>query len=194
MNDKAAKAKANGAQTSGDETGVDAIREVLLGDRLRMYEQRFDLLDRTVQSEREALRETFEQKLDQVHSSLGARIEQVAKDLAAEKQSRIEDVKSVVTKLENASGQLREQIDGVSGKLQAHKQDTDREMLALSKKLFKELQDACANLNDFIDRESTRLSAVKVDRNEMAGALNHMAEVISSGSPDATGSADGGDA
>ena len=29
---------------------MDAIREVLLGDRLRKYEQRFELLDKTVQS------------------------------------------------------------------------------------------------------------------------------------------------
>ena len=143
-----------------------------------MYEERFDLLDRTVQSEREALRDTFEQKLTNLQASVTERLDQLVASVSAEEEARSEAIKSVVVQLDKASQQLRDQVDGLRTEHQSFKQESKRDSLTLSKNLFKELQDSAAMLSSLVDRESSRLGAIKVDRGEMAQALNQMAEVI----------------
>ena len=176
MKEKATKKSSSPSADEG--SGVDAIREVLLGDRLRMYEEWFDLLDRTVQSEREALRDTFEQKLTNMQAAVKERLDHLVASVGAEEKARTEAISSVVLNLDKASQQLRDQIDGLRTEHQAFKQESQRESLALSKNLFKELQDSAAMLSSLVDRESSRLGSVKVDRGEMAQALNQMANVI----------------
>lgn len=101
------KVAANGGG-AGD-TGVDAVREVLLGDRLRMYEQRFELLDKTVQSEREAPRESFEQRLGQLEVStrLIESINQLEVSVEAERQTRTGDLKGLAARLDQSAAQFR---------------------------------------------------------------------------------------
>lgn len=55
------KVAANGGG-AGDR-GVDAMRAVLFGNRLRLGKQRFEFLDKPFQPEREALKESFVQRL-----------------------------------------------------------------------------------------------------------------------------------
>lgn len=178
MKEKATKKKASPASKAEEGSGVDAIREVLLGDRLRMYEERFDLLDRTVQSEREALRDTFEQKLSSLQESVNERFQQQSANFEAEEKARTEAIKQVVAQLEKSGQQVRDQIEALRSEHQGFKQESKRESLALSKNLFKELQDSATMLSSLVDRESSRLGSAKVDRDEMAQALNRMAKVI----------------
>lgn len=171
---------------NGGDQGVDAIREVLLGDNLRMYEQRFELLDKTVQSEREALRDAFEQRVTQLEASFGAKIKQLETDLDTERKARADDMKHMGSRLEEASKQLDQQLQKLSSDHQSFKGESQRELLALSKNLFKELQDRCANLNAYVETESAKLDDAMAKRAQMAEALQAMAlSLFPEGSPEA---------
>lgn len=168
------------AAKGGDagDTGVSAIREVLLGDRLRMYEQRFELLDKTVQSEREALRDSFEQRLSQVEASTVERIKQLEMAVESERRARSEELKGLAERLDQASAQLREQLQKLGSDHQAFKSESQRDALALSKNLFKELQDSCANLNAYIEEQSAQASDAMAKRVDVAAALQAMAGTL----------------
>lgn len=160
------------------DAGVDAIREVLLGDRLRMYEQRFDLLDKTVQSEREALRDSFEQRLTQVEAGLVEQMKQMETAIESERRARADELKGVGERLDQTTTQLKEQLQKLGSDHQAFKGESQREALALSKSLFKELQDSCANLNAYIEEQSTQAENSMAKRSDVAEALQSMAATL----------------
>lgn len=170
------KVAANGGSKA--DTGVGAIREVLLGDRLRMYEQRFDLLDKTVQSEREALRDSFEQRLTQVEAGLVDQLKQMETSIEGERRARNDEIKGVGERLDKATTQLKEQLQKLESNHQTFKGESQREALALSKSLFKELQDSCANLNSYIEEQSTQADKAMAKRSDVAAALQSMAATL----------------
>ena len=175
--DSSSKKVAGNGGGEGD-TGVDAIREVLLGDRLRMYEQRFELLDKTVQSEREALRDSFEQRVNQLEASMNDQLKQMNATVEAERQARADELKGLGGRVDDAMAQLREQLQKLGSDHQAFKGESQREALALSKNLFKELQDRCANLNAYIEEQSTHALDTMAKRHDVAEALRTMAATL----------------
>lgn len=173
---KPTPAPLNGTQA---EKPVDTIRELLFGDRIRQFEERFSLLDQTVQSEHNSMREVLEKKIANLQGQFQEQLDRLKTALETEKQSRAQEIKRVSEQLQTSVDQLRQRLEALSNEHQTLKQDSQREMLSLSKKLFKEIQDSSARLNSLVDSESTELRQAKVDRRELAGALTNVAALLS---------------
>jgi len=135
-------------------------------------------LDKTVQSEREALRESFEQRLGQLEAATAEQFKQVEATMEAERQARNEDLKVLGARLDQSAAQLREQLQKLGADHQAFKGESQRDALALSKSLFKELQDSCANLNAYIEEQSNHAADMMAKRSDVAAALQTMAGTL----------------
>jgi hypothetical protein len=61
---------------------------------------------------------------------------------------------------------------------QAFKGESQRDTLALSRSLFKERQDSCANLNAYIEEQSNHASDMMAKRGDVAAALQSMAGTL----------------
>jgi len=166
------------------ETGnVDKIRDILFGNQLRDYEQKFSLLEDRLMSEIGLLREESVKRFDALEGYIHREVESLNARLQTEKSERAEAVKDLAEELTRKTGLLVKKLGDLDNQLGSSNRDLRRQILDQSRMLSEDIGRRCEETRDSLNRTAGELRAEKVDRSALSGLLTELARRLSEDSP-----------
>lgn len=169
----------NNSQVFGknpSETGnLDKIRDILFGNQVKDYEQRFNRLEAQLIKECTNLREDTKKRLDVIETYIKNEVDALTTRLKTEQNERDiavteinEEFKNLVKSLERKIAQLDEQTS-------QNQRDLRQQILEQSKNLDNDLQHKHKELLTALERESKELNTNKTDRSTLARLFSELA-------------------
>jgi DNA repair exonuclease SbcCD ATPase subunit len=154
---------------------LDKIRDILFGNQVRDYEQRFTRLEEHLVKECSNLREDTKKRLDVIETYIKNEVDSLTTRLKNEQNERDaavteinEEFKNLVKSLERKIAQLEEQT--------SHNQrDLRQQILDQSKSLDNDLKHNHNELLATLERESKELHTHKTDRSTLARLFSELA-------------------
>jgi ABC-type phosphate transport system auxiliary subunit len=166
--------KKDNANQSATEGNVGQIREILFGDHMRAFDQRFELVESRLAKETETLRKSTEKKIGDLER-LADEIRDVAADqLAAETNNR--DL--ALNKFELAMGSLRAEAESQMATIENRFAEEFKQMRSELNAMHKELSTALAKADRQQGQAADKLEEAKVARQDLAKLFRGLAESI----------------
>lgn len=158
-----------------DTGSLDKIRDILFGNQVKDYEQRFTRLEEHLVKECTNLREDTKKRLDVIESYIKNEVDSLTTRLKTEQNERNiavtetnEEFKNLVKSLERKIAQLDEQTS-------QNQRDLRQQILDQSKNLDDDLQHKYKELLAALERESQELHTNKTDRSTLARLFSELA-------------------
>lgn len=154
---------------------LDKIRDILFGNQVRDYEQRFNRLEEHLVKECSNLREDTKKRLDVIENYIKNEVDSLTTRLKTEQNERNiavtevnEEFKNVVKSLERKIAQLDEQTS-------QNQRDLRQQILDQSKTLDDDLKHNYKELLAALEKESQELHTQKTDRSTLARLFSELA-------------------
>lgn len=162
----------NNAQVFGknpSETGnLDKIRDILFGNQVRDYEQRFTRLEEHLIKECSNLRDDTKKRLDSLEAYIKNEVDSLTTRLRSEQTERQEAVTGINQEIQNLATALERKIAQLDEQTSQNQRDLRQQILDQSKRLDDDLQQNHTELLAALEREAKELQTQKTDRSSLA--------------------------
>lgn len=154
---------------------VDQIRQILFGNQIRDFEQRFSSQDDRMSRDASELKEEFTRRLDSLEAFVKGEFEALGNRMRNEQNERIQGIEKGARDLSDTARQLGEKISGLDEESSKSIRDLRQQLLDQSKALGAEINAKHEAVKGGLAQESREI------RNAMAGreALGEMFSEIS---------------
>lgn len=159
---------------------VEKIRDILFGNQIRDFEQKFSLLEKRIYAELSTIRKESSQQMESLQRYLEGEMEILSGKLSSEGKARIEST-------EELEVELAKQVKALEKKLAHTNEQQDKHLHEANQKILRQSQDFSAELKSQMEQARNRmedyketLTTSKVDKAVLAEMLNSVALHINS--------------
>ena len=170
LNDSAAE------QTAGS---VDKIRDILFGTQIKSYEARFSRLEESIARDLAEMKDASSRRFESLESFLQKETDALGSRLKAECQERTEQLRDIACDLKTSSEALSKKILDLNNKTAEEQSSLRQHLMKESRKLLDDIRQKSDTLTALLERRTTELREVKLDRTAFAAMLNELAVQIS---------------
>lgn len=176
------------AQASAAETpeSLEKVRDILFGGQMRAVETRIQRLEERLLQEQQVLRTDFLRQLGELEGSARREGQELGERIGAERQKRVEDMKSL-------AAELRDAIRAIEKRHLKLEEATNLADAGLRDQLLLQAKATSADLNKLSDRLAAELNrshqelkATKTDSAALATLFTELASRLS-GAPEKNG-------
>ncbi len=168
-----------GFQNSGQEapeTGsVDKIRDIIFGNQMRDYENRFQRLEQRILKEISDLQDETGKRFDSLEQYVNKEMESMDARLKSEQNSRAESDKNLAEEIKEASRSITKSIERLEEAQIKDSRELRQQLLELNKTLSAEIREKDKESSLALDQTADELRANKVDRSAFAEILLEIA-------------------
>lgn len=158
---------------------VEQIREILFGGHIRAFDERFDLVEAHLAKESQALRKALEKRVLELERLLAEYREDASDQLNSEVSNR----ELALNKVELAMAQARMDAENQMAEMQDHFKSEIKAVRAELKAAHKELSTALSKAEKAQDRRADKLNDDKVNRKDLSGFFNDIAQKLQPAKP-----------
>lgn len=151
-----------------DAGNMDMIRDILFGQKMRDYEKRFQRLEERLVRETGELREEMGRQMETLESYIRREIDAVGERLKKEVATREEGLSGLTKEVKELGTNLNRKIDQAEEIQAKEAKDLREEILALSKRLARDIQDKHDQIQLKLEQVAEDLGNEKVDRQSLA--------------------------
>lgn len=163
-------------QTTGS---VDKIRDILFGTQIKTYEARFSRLEESIARDLAEMKDAAARRFDTLESFVKKETETLGSRLKAERQERTEQLRDIARDLKTSSEALAKKILDLDNKTAEDQSGLRQDLMKESHKLLDDIRQKSDSLTALLERRSTELRELKLDRTAFAAMLNELALQIS---------------
>ena len=165
---------ANGSATEAPQESIDQVRDLLFGSQMRMVDARIQNLDERLRQDTSNLRADFERRLSDLDTAIKNELTQHASRLDAERNKRVEDLKSL-------GNEMRESLKTLEKRHQTFEQAAGQADAELRDHLLKQGASFTSDLGKTSDRLSSELdrisTALKSDKLDVAAIVSGLTDL-----------------
>lgn len=169
------KAEESVDQVISDAAGnLGQVRDILFGTQMRDYEERFTRIDKTMNQEIEAVKESARRRIESLEQYFKDELTTVIDTIKSEQAARTKAVEDLVAQLKSLNTALEKSTTEHNQKLSDTKRDLHDQILTQSRGLRDELEEKAHALSTTLERETNDLRDKKTDRSKLADLLMEM--------------------
>lgn len=158
---------------------VDKIRDILFGTQIKSYEARFARLEESVARDLTEVKDSASRRFESLESFIKKETDALGSRLKAEREERTDQLREMARDLKNSSEALSKKLVDLDNKTAEEQSGLRQELMKESRKLLDEIRQKSDSLTALLERRSTELREVKLDRAAFAAMLNELALQIS---------------
>ncbi len=173
--EKKTKTRTKTDSENNEADSVDTIRDILFGNQMRGFDQKFAQLEERLASDISALRQENYRQIESLQTFIESEIDILGSKLTSEEKARVEEMDSLDSELKQTAKQLDKKIADAGNTL-------DKQSREINQKILKQSQDFNSELNTQLEQSRKRmdgykqeLSTAKVDKSTLAETLNALA-------------------
>jgi len=174
----AVKKKGNGPAESADDQSIEQIREIIFGQHIRIYEQRFSKLEAQLKKSAGELEKSINSQIQKLQKNLAGAASEADSRVAAEFKQRDSQLNKLDKNLEDFRMDAQNQMGDMEGDLRQALKELHMELLGTRKDLAKQTDAGFLKLEQALKTQTGKLDQHKVDRKELAGFLQLMSGQI----------------
>ena len=163
-------------QTAGS---VDKIRDILFGAQIKSYEARFARLEESVARDLSEMKDAAARRFESLETFVKKEIEALASRLKAEREERTDQLREIAGDLKTSGEALSKKILDLDNKTAEAQSGLRQDLMNESNKLQDDIRQKSDSLTALLERRTTELREVKLDRTAFAAMLNELALQIS---------------
>lgn len=178
MKKKATKSSATDKQEKiieDDANNVNKIRDILFGNQVRDFDNRFMQFEKSITADLDNLRQENKRQIESLQSFVESEFEVLSTRISGEEKSRIDE-------LENLNGSLSKSVKQIDKKMADAGKTIDSQFRENNQKILKQSQDFNSELHSQIEQTRKRaddskqeLASGKVDKTILAEMLTSLA-------------------
>ncbi len=154
---------------------LDKIRDILFGNQVKDYEQRFSRLEEHLVKECTNLREDTRKRLDVIETYIKKEVDSLTTRLKNEQTERDAAVTEINDEFKNLVKSLERKITQLDEQTSQNQRDLRQQILDQSKNLDDDLKHNHKELLAALERESKELHTHKTDRSTLARLFSELA-------------------
>ncbi len=166
-------------QKQSDIANVDKIREILFGNQMKDFEQKFNHLQEQLNKKLNLIKEDSSMRFNSLENFVKSEFESLNQRLDGEQKMRISELNESSEKLEKSI----KLVSNNSAELERHSNDKSRELRQLlleqSKELFEKMNQKQINDNEMINKFRDEMNIGKVDRSALSTLFTELALQLS---------------
>jgi hypothetical protein len=169
--------------------GVDKIRDLLFGNQMQDYDQRFAKLEERFMHRVKQIESETARSLGVFESNAKKQVDSLANQLREEKEQRADGDKEIERTLRDHNQALEKRIRSLSDQLSQLDRDMNDRITRESHSLHEELKQKNADLTRTIETLFSQLTVVKTDRTLLASLFIEVAKCLNQNGSAARGEA-----
>lgn len=158
---------------------VDKIRDILFGTQIKSYEARFARLEESIARDLAEMKDAASRRLESLESFIKKETDALGSRLKAERQERTEQLRDIARDVKTSSDALSKKILDLDNKTAEEQSSLRQDLMKESRKLVDDIRQKSDSLTALLERRTTELRDVKLDRTAFAAMLNELALQIS---------------
>jgi small-conductance mechanosensitive channel len=158
-----------------EEEGIDKVRDILFGAKVRQYEQKFKHLEDLIQKEIANLRSETTKSADTLETYVKKEMEALSDQVKNEQTERAESAEELSGKIDRTVKGIEKKTGQLSEKVIATQRDLQEQVLQQSKSLMEEIRSQNSQISSSLDRSVNDLRTEKMDRLAFADLLMEVA-------------------
>jgi DNA anti-recombination protein RmuC len=157
------------------DSNLEKVRDILFGNQVRDFEQRFLRLEERLMQECSAIREDNKKRLDAIEGYFKQEVSSLNERIKNEQNNRDAAIKTVVNESKNVSTSLQSRLTQLDEQVNRSQSELREQILEQSKTLHDEIREKYEEIVVLLQRESEELRHQKTDRSTLATLLNDLA-------------------
>lgn len=168
-------AKDSQATDMAAEGNVDKIREILFGQQMHQYDERFSVLEQRMRDEAKRITEQLEHRVSDLESAMSTQIGELRNALANEEATRAEASEGAAAITETLSKHVGAQVERLEQEHAAQAQSLRKALDEQTSQLRRALQALQSEMQSSLEQESQELRESKVNRDDLSSLLSDIA-------------------
>lgn len=161
-----------------DVVGVDKIRDLLFGNQIQDYDQRFSKLEERFLSRFKEIESETTRSLNANNTNSKKQVDSLAEQLRGEKETRADADKDIERTLREQNRALEKRLRTMSDQVSQLERDFADGLTREVQSLHDEIKHRNGNTNRTIEKLFVELSNVKTDRKLLAGLFVEVAKCL----------------
>jgi hypothetical protein len=151
-----------------DTGNVDKIRDILFGQQIREFEERFFKLEEKLSQETTKLRHETLRRLDSIETFIKSEMDSLAERLKHEAEQREQNEQNLRGDMKDSTMTLNKKIVKVEESLSHKSRDLREQILEQSKTLLEDMHKKYESASDQLAQAAGELQSKKVDRADLS--------------------------
>ncbi len=168
----------HGHQPDAPEAGagnIDKIRDILFGNQMRDYEQRFSRLEEALRKESAELRDSTRRHLEALETFVHKELASLQSRVIAERDERSENHSRLTADLAAASASFVKKFGEMENQEATAKSEIRSNLLQQSKELHDAIRQKADDMTSLLERRFAELHHAKTDRAALASLFSEVA-------------------
>jgi ElaB/YqjD/DUF883 family membrane-anchored ribosome-binding protein len=170
---------APGAPTSPEPLeSLDKVRDILFGAQSRDFENRFAFLEEKLLQETSRAKDDAQKRFEALEVNLKNQVQQLTDKIKAENAERGTAVKSLTSEIKQLTQTLDKKIEQLGSSSGKELIELREHLMGNSSSLSEEIKRRCDDINAKFNVEVSELENDKLNRSDIAGLFNDMAQKL----------------
>jgi uncharacterized protein YicC (UPF0701 family) len=161
--------------SEGGAGNIDKIRDILFGNQMRDYEQRFSRLEEALRKESAELRDSTRRHLEALETFVHKELSALQGRVIAERDERSENHARLTSDLAAASASFTKRFGEMENQEAAAKSEIRSNLLQQSKELHDAIRQKAEEMTSLLERRFAELHHAKTDRAGLASLFSEVA-------------------
>ncbi len=157
---------------------LDKVRDILFGAQSRDFENRFAFLEEKLLQETARAKEDAQKRFEALETNLKNQVQQLTDKIKAENAERGTAVKSLTGEIKQLTQTLDKKIELLGSSSGKELVELREHLMDQSTSLSEDIKRRCDDINAKFNVEVSELENGKLDRSDIAGLFNDMAQKI----------------
>lgn len=154
---------------------LEKVRDILFGNQVREFEQRFLRLEERLMQECSGIREDTKKRLDALENYFKQEATSLSDRIRNEQNNRDAAIQTVTNESKTVNASLQSRLIQFDEQLNRSQSELREQLLEQSKSLHDEIREKYEEITALLQRESEELRHQKTDRSTLATLLNELA-------------------
>jgi hypothetical protein len=157
---------------------LDKVRDILFGAQSRDFENRFAFLEEKLLQETSRAKEDAHKRFESLEAQLKQQVQQLTEKIKNENSERATSVKSLTSDIKQLTLALDKKIDLLGSESSQEQEALREQLMEQSSSLSEDIKRRCDDINAKFNVEVSELENDKLNRSDIAGLFNDMAQKI----------------
>jgi hypothetical protein len=154
---------------------IDKIRDILFGNQMRDYEQRFSRLEEALRKESAELRDSTRRHLEALETFVHKELSSLQGRVIAERDERSENHARLTSDLAAASASFMKRFGDMENQEASAKSEIRSNILQQSKELHDAIRQKAEDMTSLLERRFAELHHAKTDRAALSSLFSEVA-------------------
>ena len=175
MSNKSSR-KTNSQNKDGSGAHVDQIRDIIFGDTMRQYEERFAVMERKLNSMTSNLSNDLDRRLERLEGIFRKEVEKLRERITKDREKSSEDSKERKRAMEELEAHMDGRIEELDGELSKEYQVLQSAVSDHSEAVVQMIDETRYQLDESIAKQAELLENDKVSRTDLAQMFTEFAK------------------